>query len=161
MRIMKKRMWRWKTWFRLVLAGWRPNRNAWNQLKLPESFDVFPEARRVLTEFGNLKFERAWGTLILDPFVGEEVRGEIQEYEKQLGYALYPIGIDDGGDTLYLLIDEDGIIYAMSGDLQPFAGCFGVAIDRLLCGLIDKRALDEDLRAVQMSGRVWCRGSTV
>src|SRR5437867_2138353 len=107
----KKRTWRWTTWLKLLLAGWRPNRNVWDQLKLPRSFPVFPEAKRVLAEFGNLKFGTANDHVHLDPSSGEEIAEEIHLYEAALGRSLYPVGFMEHQDRIYLLVDENGIVY--------------------------------------------------
>lgn len=156
----RKRSWRWGTWGRLVLAGWRPGRDVWDSLKLPAGFTAFPEAQRVLAEFGGLKFTKPYGSATLDPSVGEEISEEIHAYEKKLGRALYPVGIIDGGDTLYLLLDESGLVYTLTYRLEPFASSFNQAIKYLvLVCTVNKREQREDLKSIGMFGKFWEKDS--
>lgn len=147
-----RRVWRWTTWWKLVLAGWRPNRNAWRQLTLPRSFAVFPMAKAALAEFGNLKFQSPSETVDLDPSIGDEIAAEIKRYEEKVGRPFYPVGIIDGGDTAYVLIDAEGIVYALTDQLEPFALTFDRAIEYLVH---HRGGRDEGLASVGMLGSVW------
>src|SRR5687768_3399486 len=70
---------RWTTVLRLIFAGWHPRRNVWGRLKLPGGFEVFPEAERVLGRFGGLRFGDRNEHARLDPSVGDEEVGRINE----------------------------------------------------------------------------------
>ena len=108
---MSKRNWRWSTWLRLLLAGWRPGRNVLNRLTLPESLEVFPEAERILAEFGNLRFGDRNDQVRLDPSLGQEIVEQLKMYERELGRRLYPLGVWQHQDRIYLLVDENGVVY--------------------------------------------------
>lgn len=144
--------WHWATWFKLLLAGWRPNRNVWHQVSLPKSFSVFPSAKEAIAEFGNLKFQESSELVHLDPSEGERVAEEISRYERKVGCSLYPIGILDGGDTIYLLIDETGIVYTLSDGLRPFALTFHRAIEYLVS---HRAGVDPALEKVGLHQKVW------
>lgn len=150
-----KTTWRWTTRLKLRAAGWRPNRNVWDRLKLPQSLSVFPEAKRILAEFGDLRFSSPAESVHLDPSVGEEIADQIKVYEKKLGRPLYPVGILEGGDTLYLLVDDKGLVYALSDQLEPFASSFERAIGYLVRHVINGREMKDDLQAAGVLGKVW------
>ncbi|HEX2973072.1 MAG TPA: SUKH-3 domain-containing protein [Tepidisphaeraceae bacterium] len=151
------RRFRWTTIVRLVFAGWYPKRDRCPQLRLPMSFELFPAAKRVLAEFGNLKFgnssERTW----LDPSSGDEVADRIWECEGKLGRRLYPIGYYEHQDRDYYLIDESGIVYELWGDtLEPLASSIERALEHVfLRGMRRNRDIDEDLKAIGMQGKQW------
>lgn len=46
---------------RLMLAGWFPGRNVIESLELPGNFQLFPEAVRVLSEYGGLTLTGHYG----------------------------------------------------------------------------------------------------
>ena len=146
------RNWRWSTWVRLFLAGWRPNRDVWDELTLPNSFVVFPAARLTLSRYGNLTFRHPSETVTLDPSAGEEAAEEIAAFEKELGFSLYPIGLLDGGDTIYLLIDERGVVYSMSDELQAFALTADRAVEYLVR---HDGGFDDELDSIGMLGKTW------
>lgn len=106
-------------WLRLVLAGWYPRRDVWERLHLPCSFPVFSEARRILSEFGNLKFGATSEWVRLDPFVGEEIKNQIAWSEKATGRSMYPLGFMQHQDVEYLIADENGYIYHLTLDGGP------------------------------------------
>jgi hypothetical protein len=145
-----------RTTLRLHWAGWRRGRHIWDRLALPPSFDVFPAAQRVLTEFGGLIFKSASGYAKLDPMVGEEIAAEIQKYAAKLSRRLYPIGIVEGGDTIYILIDERGVIYMLAGWLEPLASSFDRAIQYLaeVCAVNEAEKL-QDLKTSGLLGLAW------
>jgi hypothetical protein len=135
---------RWTTIPRLVFAGWRPNRNVWARLKLPASFEVFPEARRILSRFGGLKFGDRNELARLDPSSGDEVSDQIRACEKLLGRRLYPLGYREHQDREYVLVDEAGTVYLLAGDtLHLLAASFEIAIDDLARCVIRRRAADD------------------
>jgi len=86
-------------WFampRLALAGWHPGRNVWKRMKLPESFEPHPIAKRILTEFGKLKIGPNDNYTRFEPSVEEGVASAIKRFEKEIGRRLYPW---DSGNT--------------------------------------------------------------
>ncbi len=80
---------------------------------------MFPEARRVLSEYGNLKFGDRNEWVHLDPSVGDEVAEQIGRWEKEIARPLYPLGFTEHQDRIYLLIDEEGIVYTLCLDDAP------------------------------------------
>ena len=61
----------------------------------------------------------------LDSSLGEEGADEILPFTTVLGKRLYPIGIMEHQDRIYVVVDEDGIVYTVVLDeLQPFASLF-------------------------------------
>jgi hypothetical protein len=105
-----------------------------------------------LAEFGNLKFRDSSELVSLDPSEGERIAEEISRYEGKVGRSLYPIGILDGGDTLYLLIDETGVVYTLGNELRPLA----LTIHRAIEYLVSHRAgEDPALKQVGLHHKVW------
>lgn len=109
-------MWSWRTSLRLVLHGWRPGRNVWSRIKYPASLTPFPEAVRVLSQFGMLRFGYTRGDLIvrLDPQRCDGFTEQILAFQSHLGRLVFPLGDMVIQDVWRLLIDESGIIYAIS-----------------------------------------------
>jgi hypothetical protein len=143
------------TRLRLLLAGWRPNRDRWDRLNLPPSLTPFPEARRVLAEFGGLKFGNRNDGVVLDPSLGEEVAEEIKAFERKLRVRLYPVGVMDHQDRHYLLVDEHGIVYTLIDQLEPLATSFHRALEYLIRQMADRRDVEADLRPAGLFGKVW------
>jgi hypothetical protein len=162
----KPRRWKWTTWVRLVLAGWRPNRDVWGTLRLPSSLAVFPSAQRVLAEFGGLKLGTRNDHMYIDPAFGEEVVDQVRAFEKKLQTRLYPVAIVEHQDREYVLIGENGLVYLLSGcegrlwDLVPEASTFDREIDYYVQVFVRgyirfrQRSLD-DLRTHGLAGRQW------
>ena len=157
---------RWTTWLTLLVAGWRPCRNIWCQLDLPSGLEVFPEAKRILTEYGGLKFQRSSEVVHLDPSTAEPIVGQIRRYEEASGRRLYPLGFYEHQDQLYLLIDDQGVVYTLtllddapeplaSSALEPLASSFERALESLLGGSRLQREAHEDLRSIGLQGKVW------
>lgn len=150
------RRWRWITYVKLLLAGWRPNRNVLSHLRLPPSFALFPEAKRVLAEYGNVRLGDRNEYYLFDPFLGEEGAKEILPFERILGRRLYPLGINEHQDVLYLVIDEKGIVYGiMLDECEPLASSFEVAVETFVRGYVGARERENDLRSVGLSRKVW------
>lgn len=159
MQISARKMWRWSTRFRLLCAGWRPARNVWNHLSIPTSLTVFPEARRVLSEFGALHFGNRMENVRIVPTMDEEIIESIKQYEIQLGTRLYPIGIMEHQDRHYLLIDENGVIYTLIDQLEPLASTFELAIEYFVHMTVNRRKVESDLQRIGMFGKVWTLGT--
>ncbi len=139
---------------RLIQAGWHPNRNVWNRLKLPQSFDVFPEAKRILSEFGDLSFADRAEHVLLDPSSGNDEFCRLRECESFLGRRLYPLGYRVHQDREYFFVDENGIIYLLAGDtLEPWASSFEKALDPIL--QMATHGNDDDLRSIGLEEKTW------
>ena len=145
-----------RTLIRLRRAGWHSGRDVLRELKLPSGFSLFPAALKVLAEFGGLDFRSRSGRTSLDPNAGEEILAEVKQYEERLGTCLYPLGICEGGDTIYILIDENGIIYALAGWLEPLASKFDMAIKYFAAVfLVSQNEQATDLSRVGLLGKRW------
>jgi uncharacterized protein (TIGR03067 family) len=153
----KKWAWPWSTRLRLLLVGWRPNRNVWNDLALPKSFTVFPEAQRVLAQFGNLYFGDENDHIRLEPAVGDEITDCIKVLEEKLGKRLYSVGVWEHQDPMYLLVDEDGVVYFLEVDtlLWPLASSFDRAVVYFARRIWNRHEIDDDLRTVGLLGKTW------
>jgi SUKH-3 immunity protein len=161
-----RRTWGWITHLKLLFAGWRPKRNVWGRLTLPRSLSPFPEAERVLRQFGNLRFGARDVVVDFNPALGEEVADEIRMFESQLARRLYPVGIMEHQDRDYLLIDQGGIVYTLMvcpplqnragiAELVPLASSFEQAIETLLHRQPRRREVGEDMCAAGVTGKVW------
>lgn len=141
---------------RLTFAGWHRNRSMWGRLGLPASFDVFPEAKRILDSFGGLNFGNRNEYARIDPSSGDEALSQIRECERKLSRRLYPVGYREHEDREYFLVDETGIVYLLIGDmLHPLASSFEKALDYIVRGTIRRRDLNKDLGMVGMAGKQW------
>jgi hypothetical protein len=147
--------WRFTTKLALYAAGWRPTRNQWSQLKLPQSFAPFPAAQSVLSKFGGLRFGSRTESVVLEPALGEEVANEIKAFERLLGLRLFPVGVMEHQDRHYLLVDEQGVVYTLIDELEPLASSFHRAIEYLVRGKADRREVDEDLAAAGIARKSW------
>jgi hypothetical protein len=142
---------------RLLLAGWRPGRDVLGRLPLPESFELFSEAERVLRQFAGLEFGNRNDYARLDPAAGDEVVGPIRECERKVGRRMYPVGFTEHQDRAYYLVDETGVVYLMfpGDELQPLASSFERALDSITRRSIRRRDRDEDLRPLGLVGKSW------
>lgn len=141
-----KRQWHLKTWLKMLLAGWRPDRDALESLALPEGFDLFPEASRVLSQYGGITFSNDHLLIKFDPSLIKDCYGSILSASGQIGLPCYPIGFADGGDYLCIMIDKIGRVYTLNYDPEPFALNFEQAVDFLLRESIGK---EEKLEVIQ------------
>lgn len=143
---------------RLRRAGWRPGRDVWGRLTLPRGIEAFDAVRKVLSEFGGLTFRIKSGSTTLDPAVDDKIEGEIRQYAAVLGRPLYPLGITDGGDTIFILIDPEGVVYALGGTLEPLASTFDQAIKYLSrVFTVNQSEQRRDLAAIGLLGKSWTR----
>jgi len=102
---------------RLLLAGWRSNRDVWDELRLPVSLVVFSEAKRILSRFGGLRFGNRNEHVVLDPVSAIEHDPDLlRRCEAAVGRPLYPLGYQEHQDREAILVDEDGAIYLNFGD---------------------------------------------
>jgi hypothetical protein len=103
---------------------------------------IFPAAQKALLEFGNLRFKTT-GEVIFEPSAGDEIKEEIREAEKTIGRPLYPLGAADGGDYMWLLIDDAGRIYTYTCILEPFAPSMEQAVEFLARGRMTRQEWTE------------------
>jgi hypothetical protein len=130
-------------------------------LTLPTCLDVFAAAQQVLSEFGNLHFVTDDSHIILDPSLAEEVCETLKALQTEIGSRLYPLGIIDGGEYMYLIIDENGYIYFLTDILEPYASTFGRAIEFLVGPRIVRKEMEQDLRNAGLFGKVWRVGKNM
>ena len=125
----------------LLFVGWRPGRDVWHKLRLPEGIDVFSTARKVLSEFGLLKFGPSCERTILDPAAAGDLRRPIELLSQKVGVALFPIGVTHVQDVEYLVVDENEVIYRLFHctssvpevySLRPLAANADDAVDLLM-----------------------------
>ena len=145
---------------RLIAAGWHPKRNVWNRLTLPKLFEVHDEARRVLVEYGALKFGDRNDSVTLDPSRGDEIAHAAKELQNNVKAHLYPLGVMEHQDSHYLLIDEQGVLYTLIEapgeniivfELEPFASTFEKALSFFLRPVSN----ESDLKSIGLFGKVW------
>src|SRR5262249_55267334 len=129
--------------------------NVWDRVKGVRSFSPFPAAERALAEFGNLKYLRRSYRFSLDPTLGEPIAEQIHNLERKIGRRLYPVGTLYGGGFSWILIDEDGRVYTFNVVLNPMASSFDRAVRYLVSGKISRQDQEEDLRSIEMLGKVW------
>src|SRR5947209_5501189 len=108
----------------LKASGWFEGRNTEGSLHLPDGFEMFPAASRILVEFGGLKggHVRAGITMAasdfdLRPELAQGESDRFQEFEKELGVRLYPLGEAHRGHY-FLAIDESGRVYLVMDDIM-------------------------------------------
>lgn len=105
---------------RLYWAGWRPGRDVWAKLNLPEGLPVFAEARRILGELGDLQFgDPHWEMVRFEPYPPPEVLPHITQFAAQIGRQVYPIGYNEHQDRVFLLIDDEGTVYTLEPSYDP------------------------------------------
>jgi len=141
----------------LVLSGWYPNRDVWDKLEIPPQPSVFPEAKRILSEFGNLVLEHRQDDARVDlrPTLAHDVLDDLRAYSQLVGSPLFPLGVADGCDYMYLIVDERGYVYTLTDQLEPFSSSFDKAIAYLVRGAMNRRAWEEDLKSANLLGKVW------
>jgi hypothetical protein len=102
---------------RLLLAGWTPHRDVWDRLELPATPTPFPEAKRILSRFGRLRFGNTNEQLVLEPLTATEHDPDLlRRCEDAVGRRLYPLGYQEHQDREPIFVDEDGAIYLNFGD---------------------------------------------
>jgi hypothetical protein len=121
-------------------SGWFEGRNTEGFLRLPDGFKMFPAAGRVLVEFGGLKggqvragITMAASDFDLRPELAQGESDRFQEFEKKLGVRLYPLGEAHRGHC-FLVIDENGRVYAAMDDIAVLGENFEAGIENLILG---------------------------
>ena len=132
-------------------AGWFPGRNLrhqmwdWTRALSSDGFESFPEAERVLSEFGGLNVHQdaAGVNCAREPFrleptlaAGESDRfGEFAEFLKT---TLYPLGEASGGHY-FLAIGESGQVFLLMEDLRLLGQNIEEALEKLILGIQSKK----------------------
>lgn len=121
-------------------AGWTQGRQVSLQPWLSRAMKLFPEAQRVLTEFGGLKIGRygegievAKTDVDLRPNWTDPNFAGYPQFEAKLGQRLYTLGRVAQGNG-YLLIDESGRIFHLLNDLMYAGPTFESALEAFLLG---------------------------
>lgn len=128
-------------------AGWFPGRNVrdqvggWTRELRSDGFESFPEAERVLSEFGGLNVhqEAPGVNCAREPFrvaptlaAGESDRfGEFAEFLKT---PLYPLGEASGGNY-FLAIGESGLVFLLMQDVRLLGQNIEEALEKLILGI--------------------------
>ena len=124
----------------LRAGGWREGRDVpLSSLSLSCEYQIFPEAEKILREFGGLSFGVAgrgidtWTQKItVDPRSGDLGYSNISSFKD-----VYPIGSRDRGNV-FIYVDRDGMIYEYSiqasDDLECIKFTFYEAIEKMLLG---------------------------
>src|SRR6516164_3222572 len=150
------------TKMRLYLAGWRPRRDVWERLRLPASLAVFPEAKRILSSFGGLRFGNRNEHVVFDP--SDAVADDTElvwRCEKAVGRRLYPIGYQEHQDREPILVDEGGAVYMNFGDrLYVVAGTFEKVV-KTLARAGQAKALEVPPLGSGLTETSWFVGDTV
>jgi hypothetical protein len=127
----------------------------WDDLHLPQSIPVFPEARRILAEFGNLHFGNQNDFVIFSPSEADEVLEEIKLYSKITGRQFHPVGVMQHQDRHYILVDEMSIVYTLIDELEPLASSFERAVEFLIWRHTSRHEMEADLESIGMRGKIW------
>jgi hypothetical protein len=121
-------------------SGWFEGRNTEGSLCLPEGFEMFPAASRVLVEFGGLKggqvgagITMAASDFELRPELAQGESDRFHEFEKKLGVRLYPLGEAHRGHY-FLAIDENGRIYLAMDEIIVLGENFEAGVENLILG---------------------------
>lgn len=127
----------------LIQAGWFDGRDVLDQVCLLEGVALFPAAKNVLREFGNLHIgavrpgkECSTSDIRIDPLVGKGYEEDFAEYGAELGVKLYPLGEALHGNFV-ILLDEQGrvFVWIMFDILSSCAKSFDQALEVMLQGL--------------------------
>jgi SUKH-3 immunity protein len=124
----------------LQSAGWFEGRNVKPCGESSWPFALFAKAQGVLSEFNGLHFGKcgpgidfATSDVEIDPNLALHLAPELRAYETSRGTRLFPLGEVHRGHG-FLVIDEQGNMYLLSDELEPFAPSFSQALEKLLLG---------------------------
>lgn len=139
-------------------AGWTEGRDVSHNIEWPRDIPAFEAARKILSEFGGLKFRTRQSIIEIKPYIHNDTLQEIPFYEEKIGTKLFPIAEVTIGDTLDILVDPDGHIYTLYPfhSVEPLASSFSVALKYLVNGFkIDDAAVQEDLSKIGLAEKAW------
>lgn len=131
----------------LRAAGWYPGRDIsslvadwFAHLCDSSMFAAFPEARRVLSEFGDITVtslfagvDYAPGKIVLDPVLALGEQDRFESFEDDAGSRLFPLGEIYGGHA-FLAIGESGRLFMVGDDLTLLGDSFEEGISNLIEG---------------------------
>jgi hypothetical protein len=116
---------------RLRRSGWRAENWGLARVTLPEGFDLFPAAERVLAKYGgcHLKVSKGMEVLIDPRRCVDEYSQLAKEFSHYLGEPVYPIGIFEGQDDYGAVITPKGHVYTLLPQVAwPLAANFEDAL---------------------------------
>jgi len=124
-----------------LLAGWRPHRDVWANLRLPMSLVAFPAAKSILNRFGGLRFGSRNEHVVLEPTEALVYNPDlIRRCERILGRQFYPIGYQEHQDREPILVDVSGAVYIVFGDdLYRVADSFDAVLSKVARGRLVPR----------------------
>lgn len=155
---------------RLLLAGWRPNRDVWHTMVLPDWVAPNTTAKKILSEFGNLKFgsQNDGGLHVkLNPLCAEVFKEQVICFARALRTTLYPIGSMEIQDEEIILVNEAGNLFCLienprspeciQYNLEALAASFEDALPYLLFSRIGvgRQRMRDGLRAIELYDKAW------
>lgn len=131
-------------------AGWYPNRNVseivvtWKaELLKTDKKEMFPEAEKILLEFGGLNIKRNINDkrysldYSINPSLAAYESDRFDSFEKELKINLFPLG-EAGGGHGFVAVGEDGKIYLLMMNIWFVAYSFDEALENLTLGKVPK-----------------------
>jgi hypothetical protein len=139
----------------LQQAGWFPKRDisaqvsAWAEsLRQSDRMEIFPEAERILQEFGGLTIGAqgpgvtcAKGAVLFDPLTAQGEGERLSLYEGSAHTRLYPLGEERGQSWWWFAVGEDRRVYSFGDcDFMIIMGdFFEEALHNLIYGIAGTR----------------------
>lgn len=129
-------------------SGWAPDRRVaretidrWLAGIQGEGFSVFPAGIQVLSEYGGLivgmrgaGLQAARMVVDFDPTLAFGESDRFQEFERALGYKLFPLGEGDGGHVL-LALSDNGDLLCLADEAWRAGGDFRAGLAAIILGL--------------------------
>jgi hypothetical protein len=129
-------------------SGWFPERSVrnavlrWDLELQQDNFQIFPEAEKILTQFGGIKIEKhksrtkssRFLPMLLDPTMALGENDRFTEFADLLGNKLYPLG-EFIEVHYYLAVSEDGRIFSLMSDLLLIGKNFNQALENIINGI--------------------------
>ena len=118
--------------------GWTLDRSSAQWVDHTKSFKPFPEAERIIRQFGGLVFtEPNRGEVIymsMPPGDNRNIVRAVNESMHLIEKDLFPFGYMEYSEVDILVVDAEGVVYIInldesepgwcSADVRPFAACF-------------------------------------
>jgi hypothetical protein len=128
-------------------VGWFPSRNLgdqvgeWASELRSDGFEIFPEAERVLAEFGGLDVDQdapglncAREPFRLVPTLAAGEADRFAEFAEYLKTTLYPLGEATWGNY-FLAIGESGQVFLLMEDIRFLGQNIEEALEHLILGI--------------------------
>jgi hypothetical protein len=128
-------------------AGWFPGRNMGNQVGewtrelSSDGFEIFPEAEKVLLEFGGLNVTQdapgvncAREPFQVAPILAAGEADRFEEFAEYLKTQLYPLGEACGGHG-FLAIGKSGKVFLLMDDIRLLGQNIEEALEKLIQGI--------------------------